>query len=130
MIKELIKPILTERIRICNELQDNWGDGIEKCWKKEIEILTNNLTETVHYFSTECSDEDFYWISEVFEELISITQYKEFISIWNTRLSYIKSDNYKTENFKTLYIKNELNYEIFIEQIKKEIEYAEDYLDE
>jgi hypothetical protein len=34
MIKNMIAEVVQERIRICDETQDNWDYGIEQCWKK------------------------------------------------------------------------------------------------
>lgn len=48
MIKEKIAEVIKERIRICEETQDNWGDGIEQCWKNYVEIITSGLKGNRH----------------------------------------------------------------------------------
>ena len=69
MIKEKIAEIVEERIRICEETGDNWDYGIEQCWKKYIEVIAVDIDTSIEYFLHECSEEEFYWLSEAFEEI-------------------------------------------------------------
>lgn len=62
--------IIDERIRNCDELGDNWDYGINQCHEEAITILTQNIDETMAYFLNDCTDEEFYWLSEIFEEII------------------------------------------------------------
>lgn len=59
--------------------EGTWDWGVEHCRKKEIELLTANMNETLQYLDEECTGDDFGWISEVFEEIAEITQSKRFI---------------------------------------------------
>lgn len=86
MIKEKIAKVIKERIRICEETQDNWGDGIEQCWKKYIEIITADIEKAITYFLHECTDEEFYWLSEAFEEISEKAQNKDLIAVWRSPL--------------------------------------------
>lgn len=79
-IKEKMKTIISERERISIETQDEWDYGIEQCRKKEIEILSNDITDTISYLLNECSANEFSWISEVFDEVAEKTQSSEFIN--------------------------------------------------
>ena len=63
MIKEKIAEVIKERIRICEETEDNWDYGIEQCWKKYAEIMLPDIDKSIAYFLHECTDEEFYWLS-------------------------------------------------------------------
>ncbi|MEI2393428.1 hypothetical protein V8V55_26920, partial [Priestia megaterium] len=51
---------------------------IQKSWNEIIEILSENEENTIRYLEN-CSKEDLYWISEVFEDVAEIIQSKELI---------------------------------------------------
>ena len=130
MIKEKIAEIVEERIRICEETDDNWDYGIEQCWKKFVDIFTADVDKSIHYFLYECTDEEFYWISETFEEIAEKTQCKDFISAWRTRLAAITPENYNQHNFKTEHIRKWVDFEEFVRGTNLNIDYAEGKIDE
>lgn len=76
-----IKKVLVERKRIFDETQDNWDDGIQMCWDKLIAILTKNINESIRFLEHECSPDDIYWVSEVFDDIARKTQSKDFIAV-------------------------------------------------
>ncbi|PEP72048.1 hypothetical protein COM04_26810 [Bacillus wiedmannii] len=53
--------------------------GIQKSWNKIIEVLSENEENTIKYLER-CSEEDLYWISEVFEDIAESIQSKELIN--------------------------------------------------
>ena len=80
MIGEELEIVLKERKRIAIETEDEWDYGIEKCWDQEKEILLRDISKTIEFIETECDDETFCWIGEVFEDVAEITQSKEFVT--------------------------------------------------
>jgi hypothetical protein len=48
-----------------------------------IEIITADIAKSIDYFLYECTDEEFYWLTETFEEIVEKTQCKDFISTWH-----------------------------------------------
>ncbi|UYP10391.1 hypothetical protein [Priestia megaterium] len=66
--------ILNERKKL--NLNDDYG--IQKSWNEIIELLSENEENTIRYLEN-CSKEDLYWISEVFEDIAEIIQSKELI---------------------------------------------------
>lgn len=69
MIKDQIGKIIKERIRNCDELNDEWDYGLEQCRKDAVNIYENDLNKTISFFESDCSDEEFYWLSEIFEDI-------------------------------------------------------------
>lgn len=129
MIKEKIAEIVEERIRICEETDDNWDYGIEQCWNKFVDIITTDVDKSIHYFLFECTDEDFYWLSETFEEIAEKTQSKELISAWRSRLERITPDNYIQQNFKAEHIRKYVDYTEYVRIVNMDIDYAEDRIE-
>ena len=74
MIKDIMDDIISERKS--KNIEDDYG--IQKCWNKMIDILSKDINETVAYLEN-CSEEDIYFISEVFEDVSEQLQSKEYI---------------------------------------------------
>lgn len=53
--------------------------AIEKCWKEEISILSEDIAGTIDFVKNECTADEFVWISEIFDEIAIETQSREFI---------------------------------------------------
>ena len=64
MIKDIMDDIISERKS--KNIEDDYG--IQNCWNKMIDILSKDINETVAYLEN-CSEEDIYFISEVFEDV-------------------------------------------------------------
>ncbi|HGE5781594.1 MULTISPECIES: hypothetical protein [Bacillus] len=74
-IENKMEVILDKRKKL--NLNDDYG--IQKSWNEIIEVLSENAENTIKYFEN-CSKEDLYWISEVFEDIVEIVRSKEFIN--------------------------------------------------
>ncbi|EOV9529293.1 hypothetical protein CN931_04910 [Bacillus sp. AFS054943] len=74
-IENKMQVILDKRKKL--NLNDDYG--IQKSWNEIIEVLSENEENTIRYLEN-CSKEDLYWISEVFEDIAEIVQSKEFIN--------------------------------------------------
>lgn len=76
MIDNKIKSILEERATIHSEDYIN----IEKCCKKEIEVLVADMNSTIDFILNRCTGEEFVWLSEVFDDVVEQSQSCEFIA--------------------------------------------------
>ena len=92
--------ILNERKRIAEEMQDSWDNGIKKCHDELIRILTEDIKSTVEFLEKECTADEFSWLSEIFIEIIDVTQSQDFIKVL-----YELSEKYpeETEDYNILY---------------------------
>lgn len=129
MIKEKIAGVIKERIRICEETEDNWDYGIEQCWKKYAEIMLPDIDKSIAYFLHECTDEEFYWLSEAFEELSGKAQSKDLIAAWRFRLAKVTTETYHQQSFQSEHMRKWVDYSEYVRSIEKEIDYAEDRIE-
>lgn len=74
------RKVIQERI----ECSDEWTYGVEHCWKKEIEILSEDIPSTIEFLLTECTADEFSWISEVIDDLAVKTQSKDLIACYRS----------------------------------------------
>ncbi len=74
MIKNSMDVIIENRKK--KNIEDDYG--IQDCWDKIIKILSKDVKATILYLES-CSEEDIYFISEVFEDISEQLQSKEYI---------------------------------------------------
>lgn len=46
--------------RLSLDINDDYG--MEESWKNLTAILSENIDDTINFFSTECTDEEFFWL--------------------------------------------------------------------
>ena len=61
---------------------DEWTYGVEQCWKKEIEILTEDIPSTIDYLKNDCTAEEYSWISEVIDDVMEVAPSKELLQCY------------------------------------------------
>lgn len=97
----------------------------EKCWKEMIDILSFNIYDTINYIKTDCTDEEFFWISSVFDDVAEITQSKDFVQAVRNRLSKVTRENYHQADFKSEFMRKWVDYDEYIRSVSTDIEFAE-----
>lgn len=83
MRTEEFRKVIQERIACHSE----WTNGIEQCWKKEIEILSEDVPSTIDYLINECTPDEYSWISEIIDDLATKTQSKELIECYKSLMT-------------------------------------------
>lgn len=61
--------------RLTLDVNDDYGT--EQSWKDLTEILSESVDDTIRFFNDECSDEELFWLSEVFSDVSEIVQSKQ-----------------------------------------------------
>lgn len=77
---EKFREVIQERIQCHNE----WAYGIEQCWKKEIDLLAEDVSSTMDFLINECTADEYSWISEVIDDVAAITQSRELIECYKS----------------------------------------------
>ena len=67
---ERFREVIKRREYVAEISQDEWADGIEECWEREIELLAEDVPATIEFLKKECTAEEYSWISEVLEEVV------------------------------------------------------------
>ncbi len=120
---------LREVITRCAALDPNDDFGMEKCWAEMTEILSDDISATVHFFESVCTDEEFYWLGSVFEDVAEKTQSKELIQVLRNRLAKVTPETYCQQNFKTEHMQKWVDYAEYVRCIDSDIAYAEDRIE-
>ena len=121
---------LREVITRCAALDPNDDFGMEKSWEEMTVILSDDISATIRFFESECTDEEFYWLGSVFEDVAEKTQSKELIQALRNRLAKVTPETYCQQSFKTEHMQKWVDYAEYVRCINSDIAYAEDRIDE
>ena len=120
---------LREVIARCAALDPNDDFGMEKCWEEMTVILSVDISATIRFFESECTDEELYWIGSVFEDVAEKTQSKELIQVLRKRLAMVTPETYCKQSFKSEHMQEWVDYAEYVRCIDSDINYAEDRIE-
>ena len=123
---EQLRKVITR----CAALDPNDDFGMEKCWEEMTVILSDDISATIQFFESICTDEELYWLGSVFEDIAEKTQSKELIQVLRNRLAKVTPETYCQQNFKTEHMQKWVDYDEYVRCIDSDIAYAEDRIDE
>lgn len=115
-LKELVD------FRVIESEENYW---IEDYRKVAIAMMSQNISETIEFIDKECNDEEFYWITELLEEVVEKTQSRELISVCRQRLSKVDRNFYDQSGFKSDHMRDWVDYDVYVRDITSDLEYAE-----
>lgn len=87
MRAEEFKKVIQRRIYVEEISRGEWQDGIEECWKKEIELLTEDIPSAMEFLQTECTPDEYSWISEVIDDIALKTKNREFVECYKSLMT-------------------------------------------
>ncbi len=89
-----------------------------------------DIEKGIAYFLNECTDEEFYWLAEAFEEISKKAQRKDLIVAWRSRLATVTLENYNQQCFRAEFMRKWVDYNEYVRNVKEEIDYAENRITE
>ena len=92
--------------------------------------VNDDYVDTINFFSKECTDEELFWLSEVFSDISEIVQNKEFVQVLRSRLSQVTRESYDQNSFKSEHMKKWIDYDEYVRSVNLDIDYAEGALRE
>ena len=104
------------------ESEDNYW--VEDYWKATIELFTKDVAATINFLQNECDDEELYFLSEIFEEIVEQTQNKELVSVLRSRLAKVTPRKLQSAKFQ-IGMQKWVDYNEYVKSIEEEINYAE-----
>lgn len=114
--------------RLTLDVNDDYG--IEESWKELTKILSESVNDTIRFFSDECSDEELFWLSEVFSDVSEIVQSKQFVQTLRMRLARVTRKGYDQKSFKSEHMRQWVDYDEYVRSISMDIDYAEGALND
>lgn len=87
MNKEAFKEVIKRRVYAEEISCGEWDEEIEKCWKIETDILSEDIPGTIEYLQNECTDDEYSWISEVLQEVVLKTMSSELVECYKSLMA-------------------------------------------
>lgn len=69
----------------------------ESVWKEETDAICMDIPAAIHFILHDCSDEEFQWLSEVFDDVMEKTRSLDFLNCIRQRVQRIKDDGKRAE---------------------------------
>ncbi len=66
-------------------------------WEAEIKQFTADIDEAIAFIENECTDEELYWLGEVFDDIMEKTLSKEFLAALRRRAEKVTDPKYKKD---------------------------------
>ena len=66
-------------------------------WDAEIKQFTLNLGESIRFIEEECTDEELYWLGEVFDDIMDKTRSVEFLNCLRARVQRVENLQWKAD---------------------------------
>ena len=64
-------------------------------WKKEVDAIVDDLETAIEFIKCECSDEELYWLAEVFDDVMDKTRSVEFLDSLHQRVQSVENPEWK-----------------------------------
>lgn len=64
-------------------------------WEAEIKQFTANIQESIQFIESECTDEELYWLGEVFEDIADRTRSSAFVDCLKKRVQSVRNPEWK-----------------------------------
>ncbi len=72
------------------------GDPIWQ-WKMMVKQFTIDMLSSIDFIKTACTDKEFYWLSEVFEDIAAKTHSMEFIQCIRERALKVENPEWRAD---------------------------------
>ena len=73
-------------------------------WEKEVAAITADLDAAIAFIRDECSDEDLYWLGEIFDDVMEKAQSTPFLDCLRQRVNLVENPEWRkslTEDLQT-----------------------------
>ena len=64
-------------------------------WKKEVDAIVEDLATAIEFIKNECSDEELYWLAEVFDDVMDKTRSIAFLDCLRQRVQSVENAEWK-----------------------------------
>lgn len=76
------REVIKRREYVAEISSDEWQDGIEQCWKKEIELMTEDVSSAIDFLRNDCTEDEFAWLSEVIDDIAARSESQQIVDAY------------------------------------------------
>ncbi len=89
---EKLRKLLYVRI---HESEDNYY--YLTLWEQEVAAVCEDIPAAIAFIENECTDEELWWLGEVFDDIMEKTLSKEFLAALRRRAERVEDPKYKSD---------------------------------
>lgn len=89
---EKLKKALNTRI---HEHPDNYYEVT--IWEEEIKAVCHDMRKSIRFIEEKCTDEELYYLGEVFDDIMDKTRSAEFLKCLRKRVQRVENPHWKKE---------------------------------
>ena len=71
-------------------------------WEKEIDAIVDDLETAIEFVQSECTDEELYWLGEVFDDVMEKTRSAAFLDCLRKRIEIVENPEWKEDLLKDI----------------------------
>lgn len=87
--------------------------------------FSQDVSATVAFIQTECTDEALYFLAEISEGIARKTQSGALISALRSRLKKVAPETYDQNSFSCPYMRDAVDYQEYVRSVSMDIDFAE-----
>ncbi|MCD7920307.1 MAG: hypothetical protein LUG45_09635 [Clostridiales bacterium] len=85
------------------------GYFVDTLWEDEVKCVCSDLAVSIEFVSTKCTDEEFYYLSEIFDDIMEQTRSIDFLKCIRQRAERVENLQWRRElaediRFAALYV--------------------------
>ncbi|MEG0741633.1 MAG: hypothetical protein RR521_05360 [Clostridia bacterium] len=66
-------------------------------WDAEIKVFTSDMNDSLRFIQEACTDEELFWLGEVFDDIMEKTHSVEFLQCLRERVERVQNPEWKAE---------------------------------
>ncbi len=83
----------------------------ETLWEDEVKCVCSDLAASIEFVSIKCTDEEFYYLSEIFDDIMEQTKSVDFLKCIRERAERVENTQWRCElaediRFAALYVED------------------------
>ena len=66
-------------------------------WQNMVDIICSDMKKAISFINNDCSDEELYWLGEIYNDVMEESHSREFIDCLQKRAEQVKNPEWKKE---------------------------------
>ncbi len=66
-------------------------------WEDEVKIICANMEESIRFIREDCTDEELYWLGEIYNDIMDKTRHKAFLQALRERAQRVENPEWKKD---------------------------------
>lgn len=69
----------------------------DSLWEEEVDSVCFSIDQSIRFIQTECTDEELYWLGEVFDDIMDKSRSAAFLNALRERAKQVENPQWRSE---------------------------------